>query len=489
VAGGPRAGRLDRTLSEHGDALFDFALAVTGDPDRATQAVYDAVPAAVDAQGPTVGEAALLGAVLDAALRYAEPSGIPLEELFRPGPGSPGELQHVARAATQLLDPHQRGVLDLALRQRLGGEGLSEALGIRPGLVRSTTQAALDEAEQVVGAVLLARLGQEDCHGLAETLQDPAVTDSGRRTAAVNEHVEQCPTCGDRRRALVPVTSLLASMPATPAPAELRRRLLHDEPPGPPPPADRRPRPHRRRRLPSGRVRNLLAAGVVAVVVASVSVGVAARRGSGPPSAARPPAGQLTLPTKPVDFGPSDVNSSLVVANTGREPLDFRVQPEAPWLRAVDGQGRLAPGEVAVVEVAVDRSGAPEGDAISEFRVQSSGGSGVVPVRVGVERPPVLSRVEATPQVIVQLGCLGSTPAQVRAMVVEESGIGHAELHWRGPDGTEQVAEMVGDGPSSFLGLLGPLSTAGDYLWWVSATDIRGNASTSGPEPLRVSGC
>jgi hypothetical protein len=126
---------------------------------------------------------------------------------------------------------------------------------------------------------------------------------------------------------------------------------------------------------------------------------------------------------------------------------------------------------------------------MSELRVRSTGGSGVIPVRAGVERPPGLSGLEATPQAIMQMGCPGSMPVQIRAMVVEESGIRHVELHWRAPRQAEQVAEMAEDGPSSFVGTIGPARTAGDVSWWVSATDIRGNSATSPPESLRVSGC
>jgi hypothetical protein len=485
VAEGSRTGRLDRILDEHGDALFDFALAVTGDPERATAAVCQAVPAAVAAGGSAVSQAALLGAVFDAALRQAGPPEVPSEELFRPGPGSHDELQHIARAATLALDPRQRGVLDLSLRQGLDREALSEALGVPAGLVSVTTKAALDEAEQVVGAVLLARLGQQDCPGLVDTLEDPADLDCGKRAAAVNQHLEECPTCGDRRRAFVPVTSLLASMPATPAPPELRRRLLERGWPGPPP-VER----SRGVRLPSGQARGVLAAGLVAAVIAaSVGLAVAARRRSGPGPAGAGPAGRLVLRTGPIDLGMSDVNSSFEVANTGRQPLHFAVRPAASWLRAVIGEGTLAPGQQVVVGVAVDRTEAPEGEATSELRVRSTGGSGVIPVRVGVERPPALSGLEATPQGVVRIGCPGSTPAQVRAMVVEESGTRHVDLHWRGPDHLERMAEMVGDRPSSFVGSLGPFPTAGDVTWWISATDIRGNSTTSAPESLRVSDC
>src|SRR5439155_24997396 len=43
---------IDRVLAPHADALFDTALAVTGDSDLAVEAVREAGTAAADAPGP-----------------------------------------------------------------------------------------------------------------------------------------------------------------------------------------------------------------------------------------------------------------------------------------------------------------------------------------------------------------------------------------------------------------------------------------------------
>src|SRR4051812_8684232 len=162
VVGPPRMTRvlpLDRVLEEHGDALYDFALAVTGDAGRAAAAVREAVPGAVESYGPGAGRSLLLGCVFVVAARGAAPPPPLPAELIEPGPGSPDELQRLAWSATRLLEPTQRGCLDLALRQGLEGEALSEALGVAPGLASVSVAAATDQAEHVIGAVLLARVG------------------------------------------------------------------------------------------------------------------------------------------------------------------------------------------------------------------------------------------------------------------------------------------------------------------------------------------
>lgn len=108
--GSSSPGLLDRVLDDHADALFDFALAVTAGSEGAVEAVRDAAPAALEAHGPAVSRA-LLGSVLEAALRRAEPPGTLPDDLLEPGPGSHDDLRRVSRDATRALDPRQRGVL------------------------------------------------------------------------------------------------------------------------------------------------------------------------------------------------------------------------------------------------------------------------------------------------------------------------------------------------------------------------------------------
>jgi hypothetical protein len=179
----------------------------------------------------------------------------------------------------------------------------------------------------------------------------------------------------------------------------------------------------------------------------------------------------------------------LAIANTGREPLVFETRSAVSWISFVGGEGTLDPGADTVVSIVLDRSQAPEGAADSEIRVQSNGGSAVVPVRAVVERAPEVSSVEATPQSVVVRRCPGSTPAQVRATIVEESGVDAVELHWIRPGTVEQVSPMSGETGAHYLGALGPFDTPGDVRWWVSAVDIRTNRSASAPQVLRVGSC
>ena len=481
-----------RILDEHGDALYDFALAVIGDRRRAVGVVREAVAGALEAYGPGVGRPLLFSSVFAAAVREADPSPSLAAELIEPGPGDPEELQRLARAATVLLDPVQRGCLDLALRQGLEGEALSQALGVAPGLASMSVQAAIDQAEHVIGAVVLTRVGRADCPGLADLTLESVGTPAEKLAAAVVEHEQSCPACGDRHRALVPVTTLLAGVPAEPAPAELKggadlrrragivRSLRPPARPGGLPGTARRSRPARRRLVGAGAVM-LVGAVAVAVLLWPRHGGEIA------PTAA--PGGQLAVDATAVDFGPAAVQADIPIHNTGREPLVFETRAAVPWISVVGGDGTIDPGGSVVAAAVLDRSRAPEGAAEAEIRVQSNGGSAVLPVRAVVERAPELSGLEATPQTIVVSRCPGSTPAQVRASIVEESGLTTVELHWIREGMAEQASPMTAETPSTYRGALGPFDTPGHVHWWVTAVDIRDNRVESPPQALRVGGC
>jgi hypothetical protein len=472
-------GALGRVIEGHGDALYDFALAVTGDAEAAAAVVAAVVPEAVAEHGPRVTRATLLGSVLVAAVPHSPPATFVPEDLLEPGARSPDELQRVCREATQSLDARQRGVLDLSLRQGLERKELGVALGISPGQVPATTRSAVEAAEHVVGAVLLSRLGQEDCPTLAALLEElPPDAGADRLADDVDTHEEVCTICGDRRRALVPVTSLLAAVPPSPAPPEMMRSL-----PLPPVP-DAGPGTARR-----GWSRPGLVLGGVGGALLLLLAGLALTRGDDAPRpAGSSPGGRLEVPEGPLEIGATVPGATLELANPGSETLEFTARTGAPWLQVSPGGGQVAPGERARLSVTLDRGRAPEGATASEIRLHSTGGSTVVPVHARVERPPVLSGLGVTPEAAVRLGCPGAGPLVGRASVVEESGIDRVELRQRGRDGAETVSTMSLSG-ESWTTALGPFPAAGEVEWWVTAVDSRGNTATSPPEVITVTGC
>ena len=175
---------------------------------------------------------------------------------------------------------------------------------------------------------------------------------------------------------------------------------------------------HRARR------RLAVAGGAVAVVLIG-AVALLWPRHSGEIDRIAAPGGQLTVDAAQVDFGPTADQAQL--ADRQHRSGAAGVRDPGGAIRGSPSSGAREPSTPAptsIVSVVLDRSRAPEGAADSEIRVQSNGGSAVVPVRAVVDRAPEVSSAEATPQSVVVRRCPGSTPAQVRAAIVEESGVG-----------------------------------------------------------------
>lgn len=379
MTGSVTPGVLGRILHDHGDPVYDFALAVTDSPEAAAGVVREAVPAAIGQHGARPTRAALLNSVLAAPVRR-HPGGAALSgELLEPGHGSGEELQRVGREAARSLPTHTRRILDLLLRQGLEGETPGEALEVAPGQVSAATKTALEAADHLIGSVVLVRLARAD---------RPA---RGRLVA------EWTPDAGAARPVRV--------------------------------------------RAPARDFRSPTAAG-----------------------------GHLEVPEDGLDVGSGATTAVLELANTGVETLEFSGVPGSTWLRTEPVAGTVAPGERVDVAVVVDQEQAPEG-AVGEVRLRSSGGTTVVPVRTGIERPPALSGLVATPEATVRQGCPGAGPVMVRVSVVEESGVDR-ELYHRGRRGGEQVTGMARDG-ASWTGAFGPFDRPGTVRWWVTAVDIR----------------
>ncbi len=478
---------MDRVLDDHADALYDFALAVTGSPSVAIEVVRAAVPQALSEQGPSVTRATLLGRVFEAAMQRTDPprglSGNLLGDLLEPGEGTHAELRRVCVEATRMLEPRARGILDLTLRQGLHGEQLGVALGVSPGQVSAATKSALAEAEHVVGAVLLSRVAQDDCPGLAAVLEVlPAESDGALVAGEVVNHQESCPACDDRRRALVPVASLLAGIPPTPAPPELW------DAPGPklrPVAAAKAPV-----RLPNQRkaraIRVLAIAALTLLAASSVTALLRRDKGSPAPATATP---ALTLSVAELDFRKDLGETAFEVANPNSMSLRYEFRTDAPWLTLVAPDTTLPPGGRATIVAKLDRSRAPEGQIKTEIRAAQPDGVAPLAVRAEVDRAPVVSKTEITPKALTASPCPGSTPAQVRVALVEESGIDVARIHWREAGGAERFSPLTPTEAATFTGSLGPVAVAGELTWWVLAVDVRGNTTVSAPAPLAVTGC
>ncbi|CAM3849385.1 RNA polymerase sigma factor [Smaragdicoccus niigatensis] len=127
------------------------------------------------------------------------------------------ELRDLVWAAAAELSENEQSLLNLHLRHGLTDTELGAALGISSIQANVTVSRLRDEVEKSIGALLVTRQARKDCDGLRQLLGD---------RKRVVRHVEACPTCSDRRKALVSPLVLLGSIPFFVAPPSLRDRVL-----------------------------------------------------------------------------------------------------------------------------------------------------------------------------------------------------------------------------------------------------------------------
>lgn len=135
------------------------------------------------------------------------------------------ELAELVRAAAAGLDERDRLVLELSIRQGLGGRDLADALGVTADQSYSLVHRMRDRVEKSLGALTVAKAGRRDCPDLDRVLDgwDGEFTVLIRKR--VNRHIEDCPTCDGNRRKLAPL-ALFGAAPAFAMPLGLRDRVL-----------------------------------------------------------------------------------------------------------------------------------------------------------------------------------------------------------------------------------------------------------------------
>jgi len=136
------------------------------------------------------------------------------------------ELQELVWSAAAGLSERDQALLDLSVRQGLEGQDLADAMGVSLSASYVLMSRLRDQVERSLGALLIARLGRDDCDELATILQgwDGRFTPLLRKRVA--RHVDRCDTCSARRAAVLSPAALLAAAPLVPAPADLRERVL-----------------------------------------------------------------------------------------------------------------------------------------------------------------------------------------------------------------------------------------------------------------------
>jgi RNA polymerase sigma factor (sigma-70 family) len=546
----------------YADRLHDFCWSVLRDRDEAADATQDAFLVAAERLGQLRDPERLrpwLYAVArsQAMRRVRARSRVAPEEQMTdlPDPSSGPEqaaeradLRRLVWSAAAGLSERDRALLDLHLRHGLEGAELGEAMGVEPGHAYVLLSRLRDQVERSLGALLVARLGRDDCPELAGVLAGWDGRFSPLIRKRVARHVDACAACGTRRRALASPLALLSAVPPLPAPVDLRSRVLDrvqlpsgpgsgggssggggggspaERPltaaqPGAPQPAARGPLSRR------GRRRGALVGFVVALLVAAgVGVGLGWERGpaasrsgaagspivAGAATSTAPGASPSTSATS------SSTSSSATTGTTATTvpatPADLVVSPAGVDLGASGTTARLTLGNggdqplswTATAsapwlrvspaggrldgggQASLSLSASRDGlpEGDAEGRVQVAWGGPTRAVTVGL-------RVEHAPEI----GGLSASPPQLRVgpctpttALVEATVTDESALSSVSLRWGGQEVPMSPRGGSWFA-RLGPVPDPAIVPWQVAATDARGNTATVPGPPVRVLGC
>ena len=542
----------------YADRLHDFCWSVLRDRDEAADATQDAFLVAAERLGqlrdPERLRPWLYAVARSQALRRVRARSrlAPEEDMTdlpdtATGPeqsAHQADLRDLVWNAAAGLSERDRALLDLHLRHGLEGADLGQAIGVEPAHAYVLLTRLRDQVERSLGALLVARLGRDDCPDLSRVLADWDGRFSPLIRKRVARHVDSCEVCGAARRKLASPLALLAAVPPMPAPAYLRGRVLErvQLTAGSGSGGERADSGVSDIHSPllgagagtaagSGKGRRrMVVAGLIAAMLLAVGVGVGLGwerapasssptdgQGGGPvvagaatsvaptsspattalststststsvtTSTTTPaPVAPASLAVSParVDLGAAGASATLVVRNGGDEALSWAADPSVPWLRVSLSAGRLGGGELVRVTLSATRDGLPEGDADGRVELTWDGPARAVAVAMRVEHPPEVSGLEASPPQIFVAPCAQATTTLVGATVTDESPLSSVTLRWGG-----QSVPMT-QRSGRWFARLGPVSGAGTVPWQVVATDARGNTASASGTPVRVLPC
>jgi RNA polymerase sigma factor (sigma-70 family) len=135
------------------------------------------------------------------------------------------ELRALVGAALAGLGPGDRDIIELNLHHELAGQDLADVLGVSLNQAYALESRAGARFQRSLGALLVARTGQESCPELAATLSGWDGQMNVLLRKRINRHIERCEICGERRHELNPAL-LLSMLPVALPPAGLRDQLL-----------------------------------------------------------------------------------------------------------------------------------------------------------------------------------------------------------------------------------------------------------------------
>jgi RNA polymerase sigma factor (sigma-70 family) len=429
-------------------------------------------------------------------------------------------LQQLVWDASAGLADRDRAILDLHLRQGLEGAELGEAMGVSANNAYVMLNRLRGQVDRSLGALLIARMGRDECEELDRLLADWDGSFSPLVRKRVARHVDQCDVCSARRKKMVSPWMLLAGVPMVAAPLGLRDRVVNDTQLV----AHHTPddwldgggaASTGSHRWGAARVTTGATALLALLVLATVMFwpdtdDIAAPTQAGASSTPTAPAGPATsAPLSPapsatahspattpatttspsqapgllevagrsLDLGRTASTGMFDLANTGDLPVTYQVASRTSWLSVGSIGGGLAGGTRGEISVRADRSKVPEGRATGRVVVTWDGGTIALTVRLDEERNPKVG----APAVPTGSSC--DVVVTVRA--TDESGVASVRLSWSGPASGQQ--RMVRSGASWTTTV--HITLGGAYALRATATDTRGNSATGATTVTQINPC
>ena len=224
------------------DAVYDFCWSLIGDADEAARIVEETMVLAARHLGelsdPSQVRAWLLAIARDRILSEDDQGtlragwglhstvaadGTP--ELSPEEPLGTVALRRWTADAAAVLALTDQSVLELQLRHELDPGQLAAAVGCSTQQLDGVTDRVDQEAEHVLGALVVARQARRDCPELSGILKGWDGTPTAEISDLVDTHATTCDRCG-RRRALADPLELVKAAAVIPAPAALRNRVI-----------------------------------------------------------------------------------------------------------------------------------------------------------------------------------------------------------------------------------------------------------------------
>jgi RNA polymerase sigma factor (sigma-70 family) len=135
-------------------------------------------------------------------------------------------LKELVAAAVAGLNQGEREVIELNLRHDLTGADLADALGVPVNQAHALASRARTQFERSLGALLVARTGRRSCTELDAILAGWDGTLTALLRKRISRHIENCDTCGERKRRELSPAMLFSVLPLVTLPRGLRQQVL-----------------------------------------------------------------------------------------------------------------------------------------------------------------------------------------------------------------------------------------------------------------------